>query len=233
MRFATRVSTRVPATGQVAAGVRLVSLGGGSSWSWWRISRWRGVSSVVWQTRPASPWRVTRWSRCELAAEVAPGVVGLAFGDPDEQEREPADEDVGADALLEAVEDGAQLEGALEVAEGAFGLEQVLVAERGVLGAEVRVAGGDAGTCRRGAARRRPWRGRSGAGRSGCRGGSGRASGGRAARTRPWSAAGGPCRSSPSAAGDSSRRDLLADPVDLCLPLGLVALRPRPGCGRR
>ena len=79
----------------------------------------------------------------ELTAEVAPGVVGLAFGDPDEQEREPADEDVGADALLEAVEDRAEPEGALEVAEGAFGLEQVLVAERGVFGADVRVAGGD------------------------------------------------------------------------------------------
>ncbi len=53
--------------------------------------------------------------------------------------REPGEQDVRADAVLEAVEDGAQLDGGLQVAEAAFGFEQVLVAERDVLGAEVGV----------------------------------------------------------------------------------------------
>ena len=50
-----------------------------------------------------------------------------------------SEQDVGADAVLEAVKDGPQLERGLQVAEAAFGLEQVLVAERDVLGAEVGV----------------------------------------------------------------------------------------------
>ena len=50
----------------------------------------------------------------ELAAEVAPGVAGLALAEADEQQREPADQDVRADAVLEAVEDGAQAQDALE-----------------------------------------------------------------------------------------------------------------------
>jgi hypothetical protein len=35
----------------------------------------------------------------ELAAQVAPGVVGLALCEADEQQRQPADQDVRADAL--------------------------------------------------------------------------------------------------------------------------------------
>jgi len=50
---------------------------------------------------------------------------------------------VGADAVLEAVEDGAQLERRFQVAEGAFGLAQVLVAERDLLGGEVGVGRGE------------------------------------------------------------------------------------------
>ncbi len=45
--------------------------------------------------------------------------------------------------MLEAVKDRAQLERGLEVAEAAFGFEQVLVAERDVFGGEVGVAGGE------------------------------------------------------------------------------------------
>jgi hypothetical protein len=41
---------------------------------------------------------------------------------------------VRADAVLAAVVDGAQQDRALEAAEGAFGFEQLLVAERDVLG---------------------------------------------------------------------------------------------------
>ena len=84
-----------------------MSLGGGSIRSWWRISRWRAVSSVVCAHLAGVSLEGDEVEPFELAADVAPGVVCLAFGDADEEEREPADEDVGADALLEAVEDGA------------------------------------------------------------------------------------------------------------------------------
>ena len=50
---------------------------------------------------------------------------------------------MGADAVLEAVEDRPELECGLQVAEAAFGFEQVLVAERDILGAQVRVRGGE------------------------------------------------------------------------------------------
>ena len=63
----------------------------------------------------------------EFAVDAAPGRAGAAFGDPDQQQRQPAQQDVGADAGFEPVEHRAQLDGRLQVAEPAFGLEQVLV----------------------------------------------------------------------------------------------------------
>jgi hypothetical protein len=78
----------------------------------------------------------------QLGCDPPPALPGGAFGDPDQEEGEPADDDVRLDAVLEPVEDGAQLECCLQVAEGAFGLAQVLVAERDLLGAGVGVGGG-------------------------------------------------------------------------------------------
>jgi hypothetical protein len=75
----------------------------------------------------------------ELERDPAPGLAGLAFADADQQQREPADQHVCADAVLEAVKDGPQFEGGLEIAEAAFGFEQVLVAERDLLGGQVGV----------------------------------------------------------------------------------------------
>jgi hypothetical protein len=77
----------------------------------------------------------------ELGAKPPPAAAGLALGNADEQEREPADHDVGADPLLQAVEDRADPQRPLQVAEGALGLEQVLVAEGGVLGRDLGVGG--------------------------------------------------------------------------------------------
>lgn len=62
----------------------------------------------------------------KLAGDRAPGLCGLALCHADQEQREQADQDVGSDALLEAVEDRAQTQGALEVAEGALCLERVL-----------------------------------------------------------------------------------------------------------
>lgn len=70
----------------------------------------------------------------ELEVDPPPGLISLALGDADQQQREPADQHVRADVVLEAVEHRAELERALEIAESAFGFEQVLVAQRDVLG---------------------------------------------------------------------------------------------------
>src|SRR3954469_12042297 len=78
----------------------------------------------------------------ELDRDAPPGGVGAPFGDADEDQGEPSQQHVGADATLEAVEHGAQLEGGLEVPEPAFGLEEVLVAQRDVLSAQIGIAGG-------------------------------------------------------------------------------------------
>ena len=50
---------------------------------------------------------------------------------------------MGADAVLEAMEDRSELERGLQIAEAAFGFQQVLVAERDVFGAQIGVGGGE------------------------------------------------------------------------------------------
>src|SRR3954468_6437172 len=75
----------------------------------------------------------------EFERDSSPGVAGLALADADQQQRQPADQHVRADAVLEAVKDRAQFERGFEIAEAAFGFEQVLVAECDVLGGEIGV----------------------------------------------------------------------------------------------
>ncbi|GAA0713816.1 hypothetical protein Drose_26090 [Dactylosporangium roseum] len=70
-------------------------------------------------------------------------MAGAAFGDAGQQQGQPADEHVRADAVFEAVEDRPEQQLGLEIAEAAFGLEEVLVAQRDVPGADARVGGGD------------------------------------------------------------------------------------------
>src|SRR5215218_7909674 len=71
-----------------------------------------------------------------------PTLLTGALGDAGQQQRQPAQQDVGADAVLQPVEDRAQQQLGLQVPEATLGLQQVLVAQRDVLGAEVRVGGG-------------------------------------------------------------------------------------------
>jgi hypothetical protein len=52
----------------------------------------------------------------QLGCDPPPALIGGAFGDPDQQQGEPADDDVRLDAVLEPVEDRAQLERGLQVA---------------------------------------------------------------------------------------------------------------------
>ena len=79
----------------------------------------------------------------ELGADRAPGLIGARLGEADDHQGEEADQHVGADPVVFAVEDGPQQQRALEVAEGALRFEQLLVAERDVLGRERGVAGGE------------------------------------------------------------------------------------------
>src|SRR5215468_8524810 len=104
-------------------------------------SVWALVSSVRWRNVPAGPVKVPMWrrSRCRRMAGQVPQCGGL--DDPDEQEGEPAQDDVGADALFQVVVDRVQVEYRFHVAPAAFDLQELLVAERDVLGGEFRVGG--------------------------------------------------------------------------------------------
>jgi len=73
----------------------------------------------------------------EIDRDPSPGEHGAPFGNTDEQQGEPAQQHVGADAWFDPVEHWSQLEGRFEVAESPFGFEEVLVAERNVLGGQV------------------------------------------------------------------------------------------------
>src|SRR4030095_9434505 len=60
--------------------------------------------------------------------------------DSDQQQRQPAQQHVGADARFQPVVDRPQVDDLLEVAPAAVDLEQLLVAQRDVVGGEVGVA---------------------------------------------------------------------------------------------
>jgi len=56
----------------------------------------------------------------ELAGDLVPGGSGGGLGDADEEQGEPAEDDVGADPLLQPVVDRAQVDDLLEVPPAAF-----------------------------------------------------------------------------------------------------------------
>src|SRR6266511_2056477 len=77
-----------------------------------------------------------------FAVDPPPTLPAGALGDAGQQQRQPAQKDVGADAVLQPVKHRPQQQFGLHVAESALSLQQVLVAQRRVLGAEVRIRGG-------------------------------------------------------------------------------------------
>lgn len=77
----------------------------------------------------------------EFVAQVAPGITGAGFGDPDEQQCQPTQLDVSTDAVLAVVIDRAQPERALGVTPTALDGEQLLVGGGQVLGGQRRVGG--------------------------------------------------------------------------------------------
>ena len=79
----------------------------------------------------------------ELDRDPPPREPGGAFGDTDQQQRQPAEQDVGPDPRFEVMMNRAEFQRRLEVAEAAFGFEEVLVAQGDVLGGQVGVGGAE------------------------------------------------------------------------------------------
>jgi len=97
-------------------------------------------SGVAWTTPPADPVRVTAWTRPSSMAILRQVSPVRVFGDADRERRQPVQQHMRAGPWFETVEHRPQLEGGLEVPEASFGLQQVLVAQGDVLGAQVGVA---------------------------------------------------------------------------------------------
>jgi hypothetical protein len=76
----------------------------------------------------------------QFVPQVAAGVVGCGLGDPDEQ-RQPAQLDVGADPALTVVVDGPQPQRALHVLPAALDRDQLLEGGGQVIGGERLVVG--------------------------------------------------------------------------------------------
>ncbi|MFF4146942.1 hypothetical protein ACFY0A_37710 [Streptomyces sp. NPDC001698] len=81
--------------------------------------------------------------RAELVPDGEPGGAGAAFADVDQQEDEPAQQHVGAYSVVEAVVDRPQAQRGFHRPEGTLGFQQVLAAERDILGGRVGVGGGE------------------------------------------------------------------------------------------
>ena len=83
---------------------------GGSMPSLARMSRWEVVSSMRCRNVPAGAFERADVQFLQVLAQQAPGAAGGGLDDPDQQQREPAEDDVGADAVLEPVIDRPQFQ---------------------------------------------------------------------------------------------------------------------------
>ena len=77
-----------------------------------------------------------------LVADAVPCLLVALLGDADQQQREPADQYVGPEAVFEAVEHRARQQGGFEVPEPALSPQQVLVGQRDLDRGQVLVGGG-------------------------------------------------------------------------------------------
>jgi hypothetical protein len=133
------------------------------------VSRSRAVlgMSVRCRNVPAGPVKVPmlmRYSSRRMAGQVWPVWFSATRTS---REGEPAEDDVGADALFEPVVDGAQVKDRFHVAPASLDFQELLVAGGNVLGGHGRGRRCAAGTCRRGSPRPSPWPCRCAAGRRG------------------------------------------------------------------
>src|SRR6266700_3509615 len=88
---------------------------------------------------PGGPGEGAQVDPAEFAAHHRPGLACRVLGDADEQQREPAQQDVGADPFFEPVVDGPQVEDGFHVPPAAFDFEELLVSDGDVLGGQLRV----------------------------------------------------------------------------------------------
>jgi hypothetical protein len=65
----------------------------------------------------------------ELTAQLGPGLAAGVLGDAGQEQGEPAEDDVGADALFFAVVDRAQVDDLLEVSPAALDFQELPVAQ--------------------------------------------------------------------------------------------------------
>ena len=75
------------------------------------MAAWPGVVCGALLDAAGGSGELAEVHAVELVAQVAPGVAAGGLGEADEQQREPAQQHVSADAPLEVVVDGAQVEG--------------------------------------------------------------------------------------------------------------------------
>jgi hypothetical protein len=75
----------------------------------------------------------------ELAADGRPGGVGGGLDDADQQQGEPAEDDMCAYAFLESVVDGPQVDDLFHVPPAPLDFEELLVTEGDVLGRQMRI----------------------------------------------------------------------------------------------
>src|ERR1035438_3968935 len=79
----------------------------------------------------------------ELVGDLVPGGAGGGLGDPDEEQGEPAEDDVGADPLFQPVVDRPQVDDLLHVSPAALDFEELPVAGGDVGGGEPGVGGAE------------------------------------------------------------------------------------------
>nr|WP_170160658.1 hypothetical protein [Prauserella muralis] len=65
-------------------------------------------SGVVWTAVPAVPVRVTAWTRPSSVAMRRQVMPARRSADPDEEQGEPAEQHVGADAVFEPMKNGSE-----------------------------------------------------------------------------------------------------------------------------
>src|SRR3954447_25571691 len=96
---------------------RVTTRSGGTSWGWRgepagpKNALLGGGELSGLGDRAGRPGQGDGVQPAQLAGQGRPGLSGAPFGDPNQQQRKPAEQDVGADAGLEAVVDRPQLQG--------------------------------------------------------------------------------------------------------------------------
>ena len=100
------------------------------------------MKAPTWIRLAVALWnQVDKANPVELAAQLGPGGGAGVLGDAGEQEGEPAQDDVDADALFLAAAGGPQVDDLLEVSPAALDFQELLIAQGDVLGGHRRVGG--------------------------------------------------------------------------------------------